>query len=185
MIYSLGDAHVQIAEGVYIAPGAHVIGKVVLQQHSSVWFNAVIRGDCDVITIGEDSNVQDGSVLHTDVDVPLTIGKGVTIGHKVVLHGCEVGDYSLIGINSVVLNGAKIGQYCVVGANSLITENMVIPDGSLVMGSPAKIIKAIPEHQQRMLEKSAQHYVDNAKQFSTQLKSEEFSTTSHNITKDA
>ena len=105
----------------------------------------MIRGDCDVITVGEDSNVQDGSVLHTDFGVPLTIGKGVTIGHKVMLHGCEIGDYSLIGINSVVLNGAKIGKHCVIGANSLITENMQIPDGSLVMGSPAKIIKAIPE----------------------------------------
>jgi carbonic anhydrase/acetyltransferase-like protein (isoleucine patch superfamily) len=170
MIYSLGDDHVQVAEGVFVAPGAHVIGKVILQKNSSVWFNAVVRGDCDIITIGEDSNVQDGSILHTDVGVPLTIGKGVTIGHKVMLHGCEVGDYSLIGINSVVLNGAKIGKYCVIGANSLITENMHIPDGSLVMGSPAKVIKAIPEQQQKMLEQSAQHYVDNAKRFSTQLK---------------
>ena len=170
MIYSLGDDHVQLAESVYIAPGAHVIGKVVIQQNSSVWFNAVVRGDCDVITIGENSNVQDGSILHTDVGVPLTIGKGVTIGHKVMLHGCDIGDYSLIGINTVVLNGAKIGQYCVIGANSLITENMQIPDGSLVMGSPAKIIKTIPEQQQKMLEHSAQHYVDNAKRFSTQLK---------------
>jgi carbonic anhydrase/acetyltransferase-like protein (isoleucine patch superfamily) len=170
MIYSLGDDHVKVSEDVFIAPGAHVIGKVVLQQNSSVWFNVVIRGDCDVITIGENSNVQDGSVLHTDVGVPLTIGKGVTIGHKVMLHGCEIGDYSLIGINSVVLNGAKIGKYCVVGANSLITENMQIPDGSLVMGSPAKVIKLIPEKQQKMLEQSAQHYVDNAKRFSTELK---------------
>ncbi|MFB1035064.1 MAG: gamma carbonic anhydrase family protein, partial [Sinobacterium sp.] len=104
MIYSLGDDDVQVAADVFIAPGAHVIGKVVLQQNSSVWFNAVVRGDCDVITIGENSNVQDGSVLHTDVGVPLTIGKGVTIGHKVMLHGCEIGDYSLIGINSVILN---------------------------------------------------------------------------------
>jgi carbonic anhydrase/acetyltransferase-like protein (isoleucine patch superfamily) len=169
MIYSLGDDHVQVAEDVFIAPGAHVIGKVVLQQNSSVWFNVVIRGDCDVITIGENSNVQDGSVLHTDVGVPLNIGKGVTIGHKVMLHGCEIGDYSLIGINSVVLNGAKIGKYCVIGANSLITENMQIPDGSLVMGSPAKVIKPIPEKQQKTLEQSAQHYVDNAKRFSTEL----------------
>jgi carbonic anhydrase/acetyltransferase-like protein (isoleucine patch superfamily) len=170
MMYSLGDNHVQIAEGVFIAPGAHVIGNVVMQHNSSVWFNAVVRGDCDVITIGEDSNIQDGSILHTDVGVPLTIGKGVTIGHKVMLHGCEIGDYSLIGINSVVLNGAKIGQYCVIGANSLITENMQIPDGSLVMGSPAKVIKPIPEHQQKMLVQSAQYYVENAKRFSTQLK---------------
>ena len=170
MIYSLGDDHVQLAKGVFIAPGSHVIGKVVMKSNSSVWFNSVVRGDCDVITIGEDSNVQDGAVLHTDVGVPLTIGKGVTIGHKVMLHGCEVGDYSLIGINSVVLNGAKIGKYCVIGANSLITENMQIPDGSLVMGSPAKVIKPIPEQQQKMLEQSAEHYVKNAKRFLTQLK---------------
>lgn len=170
MIYSLGEDKVQVAQGVFVAPGAQVIGKVVMQQNSSVWFNAVVRGDCDVITIGENSNVQDGSVLHTDFGVPLTIGKGVTIGHKVMLHGCEIGDYSLIGINSVVLNGAKIGKYCVIGANSLITENMQIPDGSLVMGSPAKIIKPIPEQQQKMLEQSAQHYVDNAKRFLSQLK---------------
>lgn len=169
MIYSLGDDKVQLAEGVFVAPGAHVIGKVVMQQNSSVWFNAVVRGDCDVITIGEDSNVQDGSVLHTDFGVPLMIGKGVTIGHKVMLHGCEIGDYSLIGINSVVLNGAKIGKYCVIGANSLITENMQIPDGSLVMGSPAKIIKPLLEQQQKMLEQSAQHYVDNAKRFLREL----------------
>lgn len=170
MIYSLGDDHVQVADGVFVAPGAHVIGKVVMKQNSSVWFNAVVRGDCDVITIGEDSNVQDGSVLHTDFGVPLTIGKGVTIGHKVMLHGCEIGDYSLIGINAVVLNGAKIGKHCLIGANSLVTENMQIPDGSLVMGSPAKVIKKIPDVQQRMLEQSAQHYVENARRFSTQLK---------------
>jgi carbonic anhydrase/acetyltransferase-like protein (isoleucine patch superfamily) len=170
VIYSLGDDKVQMAQGAFVAPGAHVMGKVVMQKNSSVWFNAVVRGDCDVITIGEDSNVQDGSVLHADEGVPLTIGKGVTIGHKVMLHGCEIGDYSLIGINSVVLNGAKVGKYCVIGANSLITENMQIPDGSLVMGSPAKIIKSIPEQQQKMLEQSAQHYVNNAKRFLTQLK---------------
>lgn len=171
MIYSLGDDHVQVADGVFVAPGAHVIGKVVLQKNSSVWFNSVVRGDCGIITIGENSNVQDGSVLHTDVDVPLTIGIGVTIGHKATLHGCEIGDYTLIGINSVVLNGAKIGKYCVIGANSLITENMQIPDGSLVMGSPAKVIKPLLEQHQIMLEKSAQHYVENAERFSTELKS--------------
>ncbi len=171
MIYRIGDDAPEIHESVFVAESADVMGKVILKEQSSVWFNAVLRGDCDVITIGENSNVQDGSVLHTDVGVPLTIGKGVTIGHKVMLHGCEVGDYSLIGINSVVLNGAKIGKYCVIGANSLITENMQIPDGSLVMGSPAKIIKPIPEQQQKMLEQSAQHYVDNAKRFLAQLKS--------------
>jgi carbonic anhydrase/acetyltransferase-like protein (isoleucine patch superfamily) len=170
MMYSLGNDHVQTAEDVFIAPGSHVIGKVVLKSNSSVWFNVVIRGDCDVITIGEDSNVQDGSVLHTDFAVPLVIGKGVTVGHKVMLHGCEVGDYTLIGINSVILNGAKIGKHCVIGANSLITENMHIPDGSLVMGSPAKIIKSIPEQQKVLLEQSAKHYVDNAARFMRELK---------------
>ena len=170
MIYSLGEDHVEAAPSAYVAPGAHVIGKVVMQKNSSVWFNAVVRGDCDVITIGEDSNVQDGSILHTDLGVPLTIGKGVTVGHKVMLHGCEIGDYSLVGINSVVLNGAKIGTHCLIGANSLITENMQIPDGSLVMGSPAKIVKTLSEQQQKMLEQSAQHYVDNAKKFASDLK---------------
>lgn len=170
MIYSLGNDHVHIAKGVFVAPGSHVMGKVVLQANSSIWFNVVIRGDCDLITIGEDSNIQDGSVLHTDFGVPLNVGKGVTVGHKVMLHGCEVGDYTLIGINSVVLNGAKIGKYCVIGANSLITENMQIPDGSLVMGSPAKVIKLLPEQQQKMLEQSAQHYVKNAQRFLKELK---------------
>jgi carbonic anhydrase/acetyltransferase-like protein (isoleucine patch superfamily) len=173
MIYSLGDDHVEQADGVFIAPGSHVIGKVKLARNSSVWFNAVLRGDCDLISIGEDSNIQDGSVLHTDIGVPLIVGRGVTVGHKVMLHGCEIGDYSLIGINTVVLNGAKIGKYCVIGANSLITENMHIPDGSLVMGSPAKVIKSIPEAQQRMLEQSAQHYVENSQRFALTLKAEQ------------
>lgn len=173
MIYSLGNDHVEKADNVFIAPGSHVIGKVVLHANSSIWFNVVIRGDCDLITIGEDSNIQDGSVLHTDFGVPLKVGKGVTVGHKVMLHGCEIGDYSLIGINSVVLNGAKIGKYCVIGANSLITENMQIPDGSLVMGSPAKVIKLLPEQQQQLLEHSAQHYVKNAQRFMHELNAEE------------
>lgn len=170
MIYSLGNYHVEQDEGVYLAPGSHVIGKVKLAKNVSVWFNTVIRGDCDYITVGEGSNIQDGCILHTDFGVPLIIGAGVTVGHKVMLHGCEIGDYSLIGINSVVLNGAKIGKYCVIGANSLVTENMVIPDGSLVMGSPAKIIKSISDEQQILLAKSAEHYVENAKYFAKNLK---------------
>lgn len=169
MIYSLGEDRVQLAPGAYVAPGAHVMGKVVMAENSSVWFNVVVRGDCDLITIGQNSNVQDGSVLHTDVGVPLTIGTGVTIGHKVMLHGCQIDDYTLIGINAVVLNGAKIGKHCVIGANSLVTENMVIPDGSLVMGSPAKVVKSIPAEQKKMLEQSAQHYVKNAKRFASEL----------------
>ncbi|MFT5674928.1 MAG: carbonic anhydrase/acetyltransferase-like protein (isoleucine patch superfamily) [Paraglaciecola sp.] len=170
MIYSLGDDHVSQGENVFVAPGSHVIGKVKLCDNSSVWFNAVLRGDCDLITVGQDSNVQDGSVLHTDFGVPLTIGIGVTIGHKVMLHGCEIGDYSLVGINSVILNGAKVGKYCLVGANSLITENMQIPDGSIVMGSPAKVVKQISEGHKAMLEGSAAHYVKNAQRFINELK---------------
>ena len=169
MMYSLGNDYVEQAEGVYLAPGCHVIGKVKLAKNSSVWFNAVIRGDCDLINIGEDSNIQDGAILHTDVGIPLNVGKGVTIGHKVMLHGCEIGDYTLVGINSVVLNGAQIGKHCVIGANSLITENMQIPDGSLIMGSPAKVVKSISLEQQKLLEQSAQHYVQNAKKFAEQL----------------
>lgn len=169
MMYTLGEHQVKKAEGVYLAPGSHVIGQVTLAKNVSVWFNAVIRGDCDLISVGEDTNIQDASILHTDHGVPMNIGKGVTVGHKVMLHGCSIGDYSLIGINSVVLNGAKIGNYCVIGANSLVTENMEIPDGSLVMGSPAKVVKSIPTEQQKFLEKSAQHYVQNSQWFAKEL----------------
>jgi carbonic anhydrase/acetyltransferase-like protein (isoleucine patch superfamily) len=170
MIYSLGDDHVCKGKSVFVAPGSHVIGKVKLCDNSSVWFNAVLRGDCDLITIGQGSNIQDGSVLHTDFGVPLTVGKGVTVGHKVMLHGCEIGDYSLIGINTVILNGAKVGKYCIVGANSLITENMQIPDGSIVMGSPAKIVKQVSDEHKAMLKGSAAHYVGNAHRFLQELK---------------
>ncbi|GAA6183323.1 MULTISPECIES: gamma carbonic anhydrase family protein [Alteromonadaceae] len=169
MIYSIGKRKAVVAKSAFIAPGSHVIGSVNLAENSSVWFNVVIRGDCDEITVGPDTNIQDGSVLHTDYDIPLILGKGVTVGHKVMLHGCEIGDYSLIGINAVVLNGAKIGRYCLIGANSLVTENMEIPDGSLVMGSPAKIIKTLNEQQQAMLKGSAEHYVNNAKRYMSEL----------------
>ena len=170
MIYSLGEKQVELDEPAFIAPGCHIIGSVKLMKDSSVWFNAVLRGDCDLITVGEGSNIQDGSVLHTDHGIPLLIGKGVTVGHKVMLHGCEIGDYSLIGINSVILNGAKIGKHCVIGANALITENMQIPDGSVVMGSPGKVVKTVSDSQKLMLEKSAEYYVGNAKRFAAELK---------------
>lgn len=169
MIYQLGQDKVKMGDNVYVAPGAVVIGKVILKNKASVWFNAVIRGDCDLIEIGEGSNVQDGSILHTDFGFPMTLGKGVTIGHKVMLHGCTVGDYSLIGINAVILNGAKIGHHCVIGANSLVTEGMEIPDYSLVMGSPAKVIKHIKPEQAAMLEQSALHYQKNALRFIEEL----------------
>jgi len=140
-----------------------------MHQNASIWFGAVLRGDNDVITIGENSNVQDLSVLHVDPGFPLTIGKNVTVGHKVMLHGCEIGDNSLVGINSVILNGAKIGKNCLIGANSLISENKVIPDGSLVMGSPGKVVKQLSEDQMKGLEMSALHYVENFKRYKRDL----------------
>ncbi|XOV78337.1 MAG: gamma carbonic anhydrase family protein [Aestuariibacter sp.] len=170
MIYSLGEKTVQRESSAWVAPGSHVIGDVVLGKNSSIWFNAVLRGDCDRIVIGDGSNIQDGSVLHTDEGIPLNVGTGVTVGHKVMLHGCDIGDYSLIGINAVILNGAKIGKYCVIGANALITEGKVIPDGSVVMGAPGKVIKEVSEQQKKLLEKSAEHYQQNAARFMTDLK---------------
>ncbi len=171
MIYSLGDRKTQIqADDYFIAPSADLIGSVVLKNNASVWFNVVVRGDNDVITIGENSNVQDGSVLHTDPGFKLTLGKGVTIGHKVMLHGCEIGDYSLIGMNAVVLNGAKIGKHCLIGANTLIPEGMVIPDGSMVVGSPGKIKRELNDVQKKQLEMGGDYYVQNFKRFNKELK---------------
>ena len=171
MIYSLGDRKVEFrGEDYWIADNATVLGRVVLMNNASVWFNAVIRGDNDVITIGENSNVQDGCVLHTDLGQPLTIGKNVTVGHKVMLHGCTIGDNSLIGINAVVLNGAKIGKNCLIGANSLIPEGKEIPDGSLVMGSPGKVVRELSPEQQQGLEASAMSYVNNFKRFKKEFK---------------
>lgn len=170
MRYSLGDRKIQIrGEDHFIADTAVVIGSVVLENNASIWFNTVVRGDNDLITIGEDSNVQDLSMLHTDVGFKLTIGKGVTVGHKVMLHGCTIGDYSLIGINSVILNGAKIGKNCLIGANTLIPEGKEIPDGSMVLGSPGKIVKELSDGQKKFLEMSAAHYVENFKRFKRDL----------------
>lgn len=169
MIYRLDEAAPSLGKAVYIAPGAHVIGNVSLKDSASVWFNAVIRGDEHSITIGAESNIQDGAVLHTDAGVPLDVGKGVTVGHKAMLHGCKIGDYSLIGINAVILNGARIGKYCVIGANALITEGMDIPDYSLVMGTPGKVVKTLDPSISTKLEASADHYVKNARRFAQGL----------------
>ena len=170
MLYKL-DEHEPILEGnYYVADSAIVLGKVRLCKDASVWFGAVLRGDTELITIGEGSNVQECSVLHTDLGFPLNIGKDVTIGHKVMLHGCTIGDGSLIGINSVVLNGAKIGKGCLIGANALITEGMEVPDGSLVLGSPGRIKGELSEDQQQGLILSAKHYVENGKRFKEGLK---------------
>lgn len=170
MIYRLGERQLEVCgEEFFVADSAVVIGSVRLERNASIWFNAVLRGDNDLITIGEDSNIQDGSVLHTDHGVPLTVGRGVTVGHKVMLHGCTIGDYSLIGMNAVVLNGARIGKYCLIGANTLIPEGKEIPDGSLVMGSPGKVVREISDLQRKILEGSAQHYVENARRYQQQL----------------
>ncbi|AVO52022.1 gamma carbonic anhydrase family protein [Ectopseudomonas mendocina] len=169
MKYRLGSSRVEAHPDSWVAPSADLIGKVRLEAGASVWFGAVLRGDNELIHIGENSNVQDGSVMHTDMGFPLTLGKGVTVGHNVMMHGCSVDDYSLIGINSVILNGAKIGKYCIIGANSLIPEGKVIPDGSLVMGSPGKVVRELTEPQKKMLEASAAHYVHNAQRYAREL----------------
>ena len=165
MIYRLQDKRVVRHGETWVAPNATLIGSVVLHDRASVWFNVVIRGDNDPIVIGEASNVQDGSVLHTDSGVPLTLGKGVTVGHKAMLHGCTVGDYSLIGIHAVVLNHVKIGSYCIIGANSLLPEGKEIPDGSLVIGAPGKVARALDEAAIERLRGSARHYVEAARRF--------------------
>ena len=158
-----------MAEGSWIAETAVVIGKVRLERNANIWFNAVLRGDNELILIGENSNVQDGAIMHTDPGAPLTLGKNVTVGHKAMLHGCTVGDNSLIGINAVVLNGAKIGRNCIIGANALIPEGKEIPDGSLVMGSPGKVVRELTPQQQQMISAGAAHYVHNAQRYQRDL----------------
>lgn len=171
-LYALDDMKPQLPpEGEYwVAPSASVIGNVILHANASVWFGATLRGDNDPITVGPDSNIQDGSVLHTDLGSPLTLGRGVTVGHNAMLHGCEVGDYSLIGIGAVVLNGAQIGRNCIIGANALITEGKVIPDNSLVMGQPGKVVRERDPDHIAVLQMSAEHYVQNWKRFAAELR---------------
>jgi len=170
MIYKLGEYSPTIAKSCFVAPSADLIGQVVMHDNASVWFNCVLRADNAEIVIGENSNIQDGSVLHVDAGFPLSIANNVTIGHKVMLHGCSIGENSLIGMNAVVLNGAKIGKNCIVGANALVTENMEIPDGQLALGSPAKIVKALNPETIEMLNMGAEHYVLNGQRYSAELK---------------
>ena len=165
MLYQLDDLQVRAHGEFWVADNAVVLGNVLLCQDASVWFNAVLRGDTELITVGEGSNVQDGSVLHTDLGYPINIGAHVTIGHKVMLHGCDIGEGSLVGINSVVLNGAKIGKNCIIGANALITEGKEIPDNSMVMGSPGKVVRTLSEEQGAAIRMGAKHYVKNARRF--------------------
>ena len=170
MRYRLGEHAPRLCgEGHFIAPNAAVIGRVVMEENSSVWFACTLRADVEEIHIGAGSNVQDGAVIHADPGYPARIGKNVTIGHNAMVHGCTVGDGSLIGINAVVLNGAVLGRNCLVGANALITEGMEIPDGAMVLGSPGKVRKILSEEEQAMLALGASHYVTNAAHFRDEL----------------
>jgi carbonic anhydrase/acetyltransferase-like protein (isoleucine patch superfamily) len=169
-LYQLEDQVPELADGAWVADSAQVMGNVVLEQDASVWFGAVLRGDTEELRVGAGSNIQDGSVVHADLGFPVKIGAGVTVGHQVMLHGCTVGDNSLIGIQAVVLNGAKIGRNCLVGAGALVTEGKEFPDGSLIVGAPAKVARQLTEAQIEGLRQSARHYVDNARRFKTGLK---------------
>lgn len=166
MIFSLEERRVELrGKEHFIAHNATVIGSIILEDRASVWFNAVLRGDNETILVGEGSNIQDGSILHTDEGIPLTVGKGVTVGHMVMLHGCAIGDNSLIGIKSVILNNAQIGNNCIIGANTLIPEGKVIPDNSLVVGSPGRVIRELTMEQIERLRRSAEHYVENMRRY--------------------
>jgi carbonic anhydrase/acetyltransferase-like protein (isoleucine patch superfamily) len=164
-LYVLDGHRPDIASDSWIAPDANVIGKVVIESGSSVWFGCTLRGDNEVIWINEGSNLQEQCVLHTDMGFPLTVGAGCTIGHKTMLHGCTIGENTLIGMGAIVLNGAKIGSNCLIGAGALITENKTIPDGSLVVGAPGKIIRSLDDKEIMSLEQSALHYQQNAARF--------------------
>jgi len=169
-IYQLDDLTPEVHPTAWVADNAQVMGRVTLAEDASVWFGVVIRGDTSTITVGKGSNVQDNSVLHADVGMPLVIGEGVTVGHKVMLHGCTVGNHSLIGIGAIVLNGAKIGNNCLVGAGALVTEGKEFPDGSMIIGSPAKAVRMLSPEQMEGLKMSAKHYVDNAHRYKAGLK---------------
>ena len=169
-IFELDGNAPHLAEGAWVADSAEVIGKVELHQDASIWPKVVIRGDNDLIQVGEGSNVQDASVLHTDPGYPLLVGKNVTVGHQVMLHGCSIGDGSLIGIGAVILNGAKIGKHCLVGAGALVTEGKEFPDGSMIIGSPAKAVKELSPEQIAGIGEIAGRYVKNAQRYIKTLK---------------
>ena len=169
-VYELDGIAPKLSSSAWVAGSAQVMGSVELADNTSIWFGAVIRGDTETIRIGRGSNIQDGSVLHADVGQPLTVGENVTVGHLVMLHGCTIGDGSLIGMGSVVLNGAKIGKDCLVGAGSLVTEGKEFADGSMIMGRPAKAVRQLSAQQLQELQMSALHYVENARRFKAGLK---------------
>lgn len=164
-LYQLDADTPEVHPKAWVADSAQVMGRVRLHENASVWFGTVIRGDTETIEVGEGSNIQDGSVMHADVGFPLTVGKHVTVGHMVMLHGCTIGDESLIGIGAVVLNGAKIGKNCLVGAGSLVTEGKEFPDGSMIMGTPAKVVRQLSPEQIEGLRNSAKHYIANAQRY--------------------
>jgi len=170
VIYTLGDRAPEFeGAGHFVADNATIIGSVRLKDKASIWFNCVLRGDNDWLTVGERSNIQDGCVLHTDPGIELIVGDDVTVGHKVMLHGCEIGNNSLIGIGSTILNGARIGNNCIVGAHALVTENKRFPDGSLILGAPAKVARQLSEEEIAHVHWSADIYVKNAERFNSDL----------------
>jgi carbonic anhydrase/acetyltransferase-like protein (isoleucine patch superfamily) len=175
-IYALADADLEVEDedAYWVAPSAVLIGRVVLRRNASVWWGAVVRGDNEPIVIGENSNVQDGSVLHTDMGAPLTIGRDVTIGHQVMLHGCTIGDTSLIGIKASVLNHASIPSFCLVGAHALVTERKSFEEGSLITGAPARAMRKLEDAQRQLIQFSAAHYVDNWKRYKRDLRASRF-----------
>jgi carbonic anhydrase/acetyltransferase-like protein (isoleucine patch superfamily) len=171
MIYSIGDRHpVLEGDGHFIAPTASIVGSVTLKPGANVWFNAVLRGDNDLIEIGRHSNIQDNAVLHTDPGIQLVVGDNVTVGHRAVLHGCTIGNNSLIGIGSIILNNVKIGSDCIVGAHTLVTEGREFPDGVLILGSPGKVVRDLSPAETGSLKESADVYVRNSRRYRTHLK---------------
>jgi len=169
-IYSYGERVPSVHESVFVAPNASVIGSVVLSENTSVWFSATIRGDNEVISLGKNSNVQEGAVLHTDPGLKLTVGENVTVGHQAMLHGCTIGDGSLIGIQAVILNGAVIGKSCLVGAGAVVTENKVFPDRSLIVGAPARVVRQLTDEEVEKLMMSARIYAERRANFLAKLK---------------
>ena len=168
-VYQLGQQKPHFADGVFVAPDANIIGDVVLHEGASIWFGATLRGDIETISIGKNSNIQDGSVMHTDAHNPCTVHDNVTVGHMVMLHGCDIGENSLIGIGSVILNGAKIGKNCIVGANALVTEGKEFPDGVLLMGSPAKVAREVTPEEIEMMAASAERYAKRGQRYLEEL----------------
>mgnify|MGYP003583631028 CR=1 len=170
MIYKLGDKEPKINGKVYIAESADVIGDVELSDGVNIWFGAVLRGDIEKIIIGKNSNIQDNVTVHTDLGIPCVIGENVTVGHNVIIHSCSVGDNTIVGMGSTVLNRTKIGKNCMIGANSLVTHSIPTEDGVLILGSPAKIVRKLSEEEKKHLKDNADHYVENGKLFSMELK---------------